>query len=52
MALIDDVKDVCDRLAPLGWRDLLKAVTNDALDIKQLTKAKLKEALKSCGINR
>jgi len=24
MAPIGDVKDVCDRLAPLGWRDLFK----------------------------
>jgi hypothetical protein len=23
MPLINDVKKICDRLAPLGWRDLL-----------------------------
>lgn len=27
MALIDDVKIVCDRLAHLGWRRLLLEVT-------------------------
>ena len=45
MSLIGDVKTVCDRLVPLGWRDLLLAVTNDALDISQQTNAKLKTAL-------
>jgi hypothetical protein len=45
MALIDDVKIVCDRLAPLGWRALLLAVTNNALDISQPTTAKLRAAL-------
>lgn len=39
MSLIDDVKTACDRLAPLGWRDLLLAVTNNSLDISQPTKA-------------
>ena len=41
MALINDVKKVCDRLAPLGWRDLLLAHGLDitAADLKQeLTK--------------
>lgn len=41
MALINDVKKVCDRLAPLGWRDLLLAHGLDitATDLKQeLTK--------------
>lgn len=33
MALLDELKRVCDRLAPLGWGDLLKRVTNDGLDI-------------------
>lgn len=37
MALIDDVKAVCDRLAPLGWRDLLLHVTQNRLDIRQDT---------------
>jgi hypothetical protein len=45
MALIDDVKIICDRLAPLGWRGLLKAVSNNALDIQQNTAAALKTAL-------
>lgn len=27
MALIDDMKALCDRLAPLGWRDVLLNVT-------------------------
>jgi hypothetical protein len=41
MALINDVKKVCDRLAPLGWRDLLLAHGLDitATDLRQeLTK--------------
>ncbi len=33
MALIDKVKDVCDRLAPLGWRDLLLDVSGGQFDI-------------------
>ncbi|MFY0610993.1 MAG: hypothetical protein JXQ99_05660 [Hyphomicrobiaceae bacterium] len=33
MALIDEVKEICDRLAPHGWRDLFLAVTNGKLDI-------------------
>ena len=37
MSLIADVKTVCDRLAPLGWRDLLLTVTDDALDISRDT---------------
>lgn len=45
MALIDEVKAVCDRLAPLGWRDLLLNVTGGQLDIVQLTSAQLKTEL-------
>jgi hypothetical protein len=45
MALIDDVKTICDRLAPLGWRDLLKDVTDQKLDIQQASPAALKAAL-------
>jgi len=45
MALIDDVKAVCDRLAPLGWRDLLLRVTGNALDIRQATTVALQNAL-------
>jgi hypothetical protein len=42
MALIDDVKAVCDRLVPLGWRDRLLIVTSNQLDIAQSTNSKLK----------
>ena len=45
MTLINELKAVCDRLAPLGWRDLLKKVTHNSLDIEQATEAKLKAAL-------
>ncbi len=45
MALIDDVKNVCDRLAPLGWRDLLMDLTDDQLDILKPTSATLKAEL-------
>lgn len=45
MALIDDVKTICDRLAPLGWRDLLLRVSNNALDIRQASADALKAAL-------
>jgi hypothetical protein len=42
VSVVDDVKAVCDRLAPLGWRDLLMAVSNGQLDIAQPTGAALK----------
>ena len=42
MALIDDVKSICDRLAPLGWRDILLSVTGGQLNIKQTTSVALK----------
>jgi len=45
MALIDDVKRICDRLAPLGWRALLRAATRNALDISQARPAQLKAEL-------
>jgi hypothetical protein len=45
MALIDDVKGICDRLAPLGWARLLKAITTPPLNIEQKTPAALKTAL-------
>jgi hypothetical protein len=45
MALIDEVKAACDRLAPLGWRDLLLAATGGALDVAQATPAALKGVL-------
>ncbi|HKY87896.1 MAG TPA: hypothetical protein VJL90_14145 [Pseudorhodoplanes sp.] len=43
--LIDDVRTICDRLAPLGWRDLLMAVTFGKLDIQQKSVAGLKNEL-------
>ncbi len=42
MALIDDVKTICDRLFQLGWRDLLLDVTHGQLDIIQSTAGALK----------
>ena len=45
MSLIDDVKKICDRLAPLGWGALLKAVTNNALNISQPSAAALQTEL-------
>ena len=45
MPLIDDLKNVCDRLSPLGWRDLLLKVTGNALDIHQPNPAALRAAL-------
>lgn len=43
--LIDNVKNICDRLAPLGWRDLLLNVTAGKLDIQQASAPGLKAAL-------
>ncbi len=45
MPLIDDVKVICDRLAPLGWRNLLLRVTGNGLDISQPTSGGLLAAL-------
>lgn len=45
MALIDDVKKICDRLAPSGWRDLLLDVSHGVLDISQANATALKNAL-------
>ena len=45
MALIDTVKVACDRLAGLGWRDLLLRVTNNQLDIRQSTAGSLRNVL-------
>ncbi len=41
MAIIDQVKAACDRLAPLGWRALILAATRDVLDIAAPTAAEL-----------
>jgi hypothetical protein len=43
MALIDDVKKICDRLAPLGWRELLKTV--GGFDIQKPSSAALRQEL-------
>ena len=45
MALIDDVKAVCDRLSPLGWRTALLTVTGGQLDIQKPTAAALRTEL-------
>jgi len=45
MPLIDNVKAVCDRLAPLGWRNMLLQVTGGQLDIQKPTSAALKTEL-------
>lgn len=39
MALIDRVKKICDRLAPLGWRNLLLQLTGGELDISSVNLA-------------
>jgi len=45
MALIDDVKAICDRLAPLDWRNALLNLTNGQLDIQKPTSAALRTEL-------
>src|SRR5262245_24762561 len=45
MALIDQVKAACDRLTPLGWRNLLRDVTGGELDISQNSTQALAAAL-------
>ena len=45
MALIDDVKAICDRLAPFGWRSLLLTATGNQLDIVKPTANALKAEL-------
>lgn len=45
MGLIHDVKAICDRLAPRGWRDLLRTVTDNALDISKPTVSALQQEL-------
>ena len=54
MALIDDVKAICDRLAPFGWRDFLLTATGNQLDILKPTANALKVELTKTltGINR
>ena len=51
MPLLDDVKALCDRLAPLGWRDLLLRVSAGQLDIRKPSAAALKtELTKTLGV--
>jgi len=45
MALINHVKALCDRLSPLGWRELLLVVSNKSLDIQKPTPATLRQEL-------
>ena len=45
MTLIEQAKLVCDRLAPLGWRDMLHDVTNGDLDISQPDPVALRDTL-------
>lgn len=45
MALIGDVRAICDELAAKGWRQLLLDVTQGALDIRQPGDAALKAEL-------
>lgn len=45
MPLINDVKALCDRLAPLGWRELMLNVSAGRLDIIQDTAAALRRVL-------
>lgn len=45
MPLIDPVKTICDRLAPLGWRDLLFAVSGGQLDIAAPDSGELRKRL-------
>ena len=45
MALINQVKVICDRLAPLGWRAFFKAATANSLDMLKTTPAALRTEL-------
>ena len=45
MTLIDQAKTVCDRLAPLGWRDIFLRVTDGILDISQRDSAAFRDEL-------
>ena len=39
------MKTICDRLAPLGWRELLKTATGNALDISKSAPVALRQEL-------
>jgi hypothetical protein len=45
VTLLDEVKLLCDRISPLGWRSILKRVTNGALDIIQPNASQLRTSL-------
>lgn len=45
MPLINDIQAICDRLAPLGWRNLMLNVSAGHLDIIQDTPAALRQVL-------
>lgn len=45
MALMDDVKEICDRLSDHGWRELMLSRTNGVMDIRQNSLANLRTAL-------
>src|SRR5688500_2247186 len=45
MARIDEIKILCDRLAPLGWHGLLQAATGNELNISQPTPQELEREL-------
>jgi hypothetical protein len=45
MSLLEQVKALCDRLAPLGWQALLLKASNNELDIVQPSTSALREQL-------
>ncbi|MEM7473969.1 MAG: hypothetical protein AAF483_03195 [Planctomycetota bacterium] len=45
MALKDEVFGICQQLGPKGWTDLLKKVTNDQLNLDQVTADALEQNL-------
>ncbi|SEB22144.1 hypothetical protein [Pedobacter hartonius] len=45
MNLIQNVNELCSKLASHGWRDMLLSVTNNELDIVQKTHENLRKAL-------
>ncbi len=51
MAVLDEVKKLCDQLKGRGWRDLLLRVTDGDLDIHQSSKTKLADALATPLLN-
>ncbi|WP_294820792.1 hypothetical protein [uncultured Flavobacterium sp.] len=45
MALINEIFDLCNKLAQNGWREMILSVTNGQLDIRQDAAEKLRSAL-------